>query len=76
MTPRAAVYVTVYGGGAVTASFLPRGGYVQIYYEDDGGIESDTYTGLLARLDWDFSNNLGYLHTHWTPYVSREKSAA
>jgi hypothetical protein len=32
--------VTYCGGGAITASFLPRGGSVIIYYKEKGGIES------------------------------------
>jgi hypothetical protein len=67
MASRTAVFVTYCGGGAITASFLPRGGAVQIYYSETGSIENNIRTSKPARLDWDFFNNCGYLHVNWIP---------
>ena len=73
MASRASVYVTWCGGGAITASFLPRGGSVQIYYAETGGTESNVHTNEPARLDWDFFNNLAYLHVNWIPaFISKK----
>jgi hypothetical protein len=68
MASRTAVFITYCGGGAITASFLPRGGAVQIYYSETGGIEQNRNTETPARLDWDYFNNCGYLHVNWVPY--------
>ena len=63
----AAIYITGAGGGAVTASWLPKGSTVIIYYRETGGQEANKATGLPARLDWDYFNNIGYLRVHWLP---------
>ena len=68
MASRAAVFATYCGGGAITGSFLPKGGALHLYYSEDGGIESNHGTGLPAYLDWDFFNHCGYLHVKWLPY--------
>jgi len=67
MASRTAVFITFCGGGAITASFLPKGAAVQVYYNELGGIENNKDTSLPARLDWDFFNNLAYLHVNWIP---------
>lgn len=67
----AAIFVTACGGGAVTATFLPRGASLLIYYKENGGIRNNRGTGKPARLDWDIFNNLGYLHTVWVPQLSK-----
>ncbi|VEU34039.1 unnamed protein product [Pseudo-nitzschia multistriata] len=74
MASRAAVFVTFCGGGAITASFLPKGASVQIYYNEKGGIRHNIDTQLPARLDWDFFNNAGYLHVQWLPVISIDKT--
>ena len=61
------IYITGAGGGAVTASWLPKGSTVIIYYRSTGGQEQNKPTGLPARLDWDYFNNAGYLNVHWLP---------
>ncbi|OEU14176.1 hypothetical protein FRACYDRAFT_261899 [Fragilariopsis cylindrus CCMP1102] len=71
LASKTAVFITYCGGGAITASFLPKGSSVIIYYREKGGAESNRHTGLPARLDWDFFNNLGYLHVNWIPADSR-----
>jgi hypothetical protein len=74
MASRSAAFVTYCGGGAITASFLPKGGALHLYYGEDGGIENNVPTHLPARLDWDFFNNCGYLHVKWIPYyISHSK---
>jgi hypothetical protein len=55
------------GGGAVTGTFLPKGGSVFLYYLEDGGVKDNKETGTPARLDWDLFNNLAYLKVHWLP---------
>ena len=62
---RASIFITGCGGGAVTATFLPRGASVFLYYFDNGGVVSNRHTNTPARLDWDLFNNLGYLRVHW-----------
>ena len=58
----ASIMVTMCGGGAVTAMFLPKGASLFAFFneEEKGG---DTK----ARLDWDLVNNLSYLRVHWLP---------
>lgn len=64
---QAVVYVTVCGGGAATATFLPKGSTLIIFYMEDGGRLSNHKTYLPARLDWDLFNNLAYINVHWLP---------
>merc|ERR1719491_2491126 len=56
------ILITVCGGGAVTAMFLPKGAALLLFFHDEEG-EEDTP----ARLDWDMFNHLGYIRTHWLP---------
>jgi capsular polysaccharide biosynthesis protein len=67
----ASIFVTACGGGAVTATLMPRGSTVIIYYKETGGIKSNKGTNLPARLDWDIFNNLGYVRTFWVPVLSK-----
>lgn len=62
-----AIFVTVCGGGAVTATFLPLGSAVLMYYQAEGGHFNNRPTGLPARLDWDLINNAAYMRPHWLP---------
>lgn len=61
------IFITGCGGGAVTATFLPKGASVILYYVEDGGVKNNKNTGTPARLDWDLFNNFGYLKVHWLP---------
>ena len=61
------IFITGCGGGAVTATFLPKGASVILYYVEDGGVRNNKNTGTPARLDWDLFNNFGYLKVHWLP---------
>jgi hypothetical protein len=67
MVSQAAVYVTACGGGAVTATFLPRGASLIVAFPETGGIENNKNSNKPARLDWDYLNNLSYLRVHWLP---------
>lgn len=62
-----AIYITACGGGAVTATFLPKGSSLIIYFDEVGGTERNRRAKLPARLDWDMFNNAVYMRTHWLP---------
>jgi hypothetical protein len=63
----ASIFITVCGGGAVTATFLPKGSSLILYFDATGGAKDNVYTGQPARLDWDFFENYSTLSTHWLP---------
>ena len=67
LVSQASILVTGCGGGAVTATFLPKGASVFLYYVADGGLRNNRKTFTPARLDWDIFNNLSYLRVHWIP---------
>ena len=73
-----AIYVTVSGGGAVTATFLPPGATLIVYYLEDGGFDywNTSYTYTPARLDWDLLNNAGHLRVHWLPMKTMNSRGA
>eukprot|EP00544_Gedaniella_sp_CCMP2646_P006542 CAMPEP_0202488970 /NCGR_PEP_ID=MMETSP1361-20130828/6839_1 /ASSEMBLY_ACC=CAM_ASM_000849 /TAXON_ID=210615 /ORGANISM="Staurosira complex sp., Strain CCMP2646" /LENGTH=366 /DNA_ID=CAMNT_0049118641 /DNA_START=357 /DNA_END=1457 /DNA_ORIENTATION=- len=52
---RAAVFISVTGGGTVTGTFLPKGASIVLYHAKG------------KRLDWDFWNNFGQVRAHWFP---------
>jgi len=64
----AAIFVTVCGGGAVSATFLPKGAALFIFFQEEEGER-----GTPARLDWDYFNHLGYIRTHWLPRPKQTK---
>ena len=66
----ASIMVTMCGGGAVTAMFLPKGASLFAFFnaKEKGG---DT----APRLDWDILNNLGYLRVHWMPRPKKSSSS-
>ena len=63
------IFVSVCGGGAMTATFLPRGATLILYYDETGGYDFATHAqlGSPAFLDWDLLNNMAYLRVHWLP---------
>ena len=63
----ASIYVTLCGGGAVTAMFLPKGASLIVYYSEDGGAQDNHMTHKPALLDWDLLNSMSYLRVHWMP---------
>ena len=69
-----AIFVTVSGGGAVTATFLPPGSTLIVYYLEDGGFDfwKYNYTYTPARLDWDLLANAAHLKVHWLHMKSME----
>jgi len=74
-----AIFVTVSGGGAVTATFLPPGSTLIVYYLEDGGYDFwngpvGNYTYTPARLDWDLLSNAAHLKVHWLPIKSMEST--
>eukprot|EP00934_Nitzschia_sp_Nitz4_P000489 Nitzschia sp. Nitz4//scaffold131_size63436//59797//60909//NITZ4_006286-RA/size63436-processed-gene-0.109-mRNA-1//1//CDS//3329535301//489//frame0 len=69
------IFITGAGGGAMTATFLPRGASVFLYFLERGGVEGGRDTGKPARLDWDLFNNLGYLKVHWLPIGTMNNGA-
>mmetsp|Transcript_4082 Transcript_4082/g.7832 ORF Transcript_4082/g.7832 Transcript_4082/m.7832 type:complete len:521 (-) Transcript_4082:322-1884(-) len=65
LTSGTSIFITMCGGGAVTAMFLPKGASLFAYFNEmDGDGETP------ARLDWDLLNNLGYIRVHWLPRPS------
>jgi hypothetical protein len=71
MASKAAVFITACGGGAITATFLPRGASLLLYYGETHGVKNNKMNGDPARLDWDMFNNIGYLRVHWIPQTTR-----
>lgn len=66
----AKLYITLCGGGAVNAMWLPRGASAILYYAETSGVEHNKYTGEPAMLDWDLMNSLSYIRVHWLPLGS------
>ena len=62
-----AIFVTVCGGGAVSATFLPKGASLFVFFHDE------EKNGRPVRLDWDYFNHLGYVRTHWIRGPSKPK---
>ena len=64
------ILVTACGGGSLTATFLPRGATVILFYDPGGALNFTTLYNRPtepARLDWDLLNNAGHLRVHWLP---------
>ncbi len=61
------VFISVCGGGAVTATFLPRDASIILYFDATGGAKDNIKTNTSARLDWDFFEHASYLRTNWLP---------
>jgi hypothetical protein len=61
------IFVTMCGGGAVTAQFMPRGSSLLLFYLEYGGVVGGRVNGKPARLDWDLFNNMSHLKVHWLP---------
>jgi len=62
-----AIFVTVCGGGAVTATFLPAKASVLLYFNAAGGVKDNVDTRTPARLDWDYFEHASHLSVHWLP---------
>lgn len=65
------IFVTTCGGGAVTATFLPRHATLVVFYDARGGLDFERLSnnGRPARLDWDLLNHAAaaHLRVHWLP---------
>lgn len=77
---RTHIYVTACGGGVMTATFLPPGSVVIVYYNPSGGLvfagnQQVRPTGGPARLDWDLLNNASHLRVHWLPMTTMNTRA-
>jgi hypothetical protein len=68
-----AIFVTSCGGGAVTATFLPRGATLIVYYDGSGSVVKNQKTFKPSRLDWDLFNHMSYLRVHWLPTQDMDK---
>lgn len=68
----AAVFVSLCGGGAVTAMFLPKGASAFIYYAENGGTRNGKRDFKPALLDWDIFNSMSHLRVHWLPRNTRD----
>ena len=71
LATQTSIFITGCGGGAVTATFLPKGATLIIFYNEVGGRVGNKQTNLPARLDWDYFNNLAYINVHWFPSGTR-----
>lgn len=71
------VFVSTCGGGVMTATFLPRGATLILFYNETGGFNffNESLTGEPAYLDWDLFNNAGFLRVHWLPIGSMNTAA-
>jgi len=73
ITSEASIFVTVVGGGAMTATFLPQGSTLIAFYPATGGILRNQKTNLPARLDWDVLNHASHIRLHWLPLETRNE---
>ncbi|KAL7555964.1 hypothetical protein ACA910_003230 [Epithemia clementina (nom. ined.)] len=72
------IFVTACGGGAMTATFLPPGATLILFYDPHGAFNFTTLENLPnkpARLDWDLLNNLGHLRVHWLPITTMDSES-
>eukprot|EP00521_Asterionellopsis_glacialis_P016938 CAMPEP_0195306424 /NCGR_PEP_ID=MMETSP0707-20130614/37191_1 /TAXON_ID=33640 /ORGANISM="Asterionellopsis glacialis, Strain CCMP134" /LENGTH=357 /DNA_ID=CAMNT_0040370641 /DNA_START=671 /DNA_END=1744 /DNA_ORIENTATION=- len=68
------IFITVCGGGAVTAQFLPTGASLIMFYGT--GISGNRLNKDPAPLDWDLFNNRADVRTHWLPYTVMDDKEA
>jgi len=76
ITSDAAIFVTVVGGGAMTATFLPYGSSLIAIYESKGGRKRNKETNRPARLDWDVLNHASHIRVHWLPIETFDHPAS
>ena len=70
------IFVTACGGGSMTATFLPRGASLLVYYNSTGGLDFASLRSnkAAARLDWDLLNNAAHLRAHWLPIDNMDQT--
>jgi hypothetical protein len=74
------IFVSTCGGSSMTATFLPRGASLILFYNPVGGFDfADSErtgqarrNGRAARLDWDLMNHASHLRVHWLPITSMD----
>jgi len=70
------ILISTCGGGSMTATFLPKGATLILYYDERGGYDFANNFNLTndpAFLDWDLMNNMSYLRVHWLPIGTMNK---
>jgi hypothetical protein len=69
------IFVTACGGGSMTATFLPVGATLIVFYDPVGGFDFQSYelTHKPARLDWDLLNNAAHIRVHWLPVSTMDE---
>eukprot|EP00934_Nitzschia_sp_Nitz4_P000943 Nitzschia sp. Nitz4//scaffold104_size75438//16163//18652//NITZ4_005653-RA/size75438-processed-gene-0.73-mRNA-1//-1//CDS//3329532377//943//frame0 len=74
-----AIFVSVVGGSASTATLLNRNAVVILFYNDiDDWVKTKPHErrsrqAMPAMLDWDFWNHASYLRVHWLPISTMEE---
>lgn len=74
------IFVTTCGGASMTATFLPTGATLILFYNPVGGFDffeleqtgEASRNGRPARLDWDLMNHVSHLRVHWLPITSMD----
>jgi hypothetical protein len=74
------IFVTTCGGASMTATFLPTGATLILFYNPTGGFDffeleqtgEASRNGRAARLDWDLMNHVSHLRVHWLPITSMD----
>jgi hypothetical protein len=61
LVSKAAVFVTICGGGTVTSTFLPKGASIILYYSS-------------KKLDFAFWNNFPQIKPHWLPLNHQQEA--
>jgi hypothetical protein len=76
------IFVTTCGGASMTATFLPTGATLILFYNPTGGFDffeleqtgEASRNGRAARLDWDLMNHVSHLRVHWLPITSMDSA--
>ena len=76
LASEASVWITSCGGGAVTATLLPRGSSLILYYDPKGSLVRNKPQFTPARLDWDLFNHLSHVRVHWFPTTDMNSPAS
>jgi hypothetical protein len=74
------IFVSTCGGASMTATFLPRGATLILFYNPVGGFDffeleqtgEASRNGRAARLDWDLMNHASHLRVHWLPITTMD----
>jgi hypothetical protein len=69
------IFVSVIGGATSTATFLPAGSSIVLFFNDMDDFVDNVKDGRPNMMDWDFWNNASYLRVHWLPIKSMDEVA-